>query len=363
MFLLVVMGWLTPVWAAQVTLAWDATTTYTDGTPATGLVSYYLSLQDNTGGLQRVDVGNQTTYTLTDLTEGLIYTITVTAKDDTIALESLPSSAITVPVPIAQPETASTPVGTAVSIVILATDTIPAGTPLTITAVTQGAHGEVTITGTSVTYTPEDSFVGTDSFTYTITAEQGASTTATITVTVLPSPHASPPVDTGYRPGLPNRRRRVRHRVPSLACLARNRRRHGPGPASPPGGTPGTVPGLPSPQPPPAGAGPASPPGGTPGTVSQPVSSSQPADYSVWVGYADLTDAVPINFPTPWDGSPGVIFKGCPDCPSLRHWRCPDREQHGRDADRSIRSSSVWIHAPSISGHPISRCLLEENSS
>ena len=34
MFLLVVMGWLTPVWAAQVKLAWDATTTYTDGTPA-----------------------------------------------------------------------------------------------------------------------------------------------------------------------------------------------------------------------------------------------------------------------------------------------------------------------------------------
>ena len=37
----------------------------------------------------------------------------------------------------------------------------------------------------------------------------------------------------------------------------------------------------------------------------------------MWVGYADLTDAVPINFPTPWDGSPDVIFKGCPDCPSL----------------------------------------------
>ena len=37
----------------------------------------------------------------------------------------------------------------------------------------------------------------------------------------------------------------------------------------------------------------------------------------MWVGYADLTDAVPINFPTPWDGSPGVIFKGCPDCPIL----------------------------------------------
>jgi hypothetical protein len=37
----------------------------------------------------------------------------------------------------------------------------------------------------------------------------------------------------------------------------------------------------------------------------------------VLVAYADLTDALPANFPTPWDGSPGVIFKGCPDCPAL----------------------------------------------
>jgi hypothetical protein len=37
----------------------------------------------------------------------------------------------------------------------------------------------------------------------------------------------------------------------------------------------------------------------------------------VLVAYADLTDAAPANFPTPWDGSPGVIFKGCPDCPVL----------------------------------------------
>ena len=92
MFLLVVTGWFTPAWAAQVNLAWNATTTYTDDTPVidTDLVVYYLSLQDSAGGLpQRVDVGNQTTYTLTDLTEGLTYTITVTATD-TVGLENSP---------------------------------------------------------------------------------------------------------------------------------------------------------------------------------------------------------------------------------------------------------------------------------
>src|SRR5256885_6855119 len=41
------------------------------------------------------------------------------------------------------------------------------------------------------------------------------------------------------------------------------------------------------------------------------------ADYSVFVGYADLERPNPVNFPTPWDGSPGVIFKGCSRCPTL----------------------------------------------
>ena len=205
MLLLVVTGCLTPLWAAQVDVAWNATKTYSDDTLLTVPVDYYLSLQDNTGGLQRVDVGNQTTHTLTGLTEGLIYTITVTATATDITVpESLPSNTITVP--IARPEMASTPAGTAVSIAVLPADTAPTGVPLTITAVTQGAHGVVTIIGTRVTYTPDESFVGTDSFTYTITAQQGAKTTATVTVAVLPGPpppliEGGPPPTAGETPG------------------------------------------------------------------------------------------------------------------------------------------------------------------
>jgi Big-like domain-containing protein len=282
MFLLVVTGWLPSVWAAPVNLAWDATTKYTDGTSVTTPVVYHLYIQDNAGGApQRVDV-DQTTYTLTDcpatdtppdctvtvtytltgLTEGQLYTITATATAMDLSEESLPSNALMVLVPITQPEPApepvSTPAGTPVSIPVLPPATAPTDAPPTITEVTQGAHGEVTITGTDVTYTPEASFVGTDSFTYTTTDGQGVATTTTVTVTVLP----------------------------------------------------GTQPSL-------AGAGTASPPSGTSGTMSQPASPGQPADYSVLVGYADLTHAVPANFPTPWEGSPGVIFKGCPSCPIL----------------------------------------------
>jgi len=50
------------------------------------------------------------------------------------------------------------------------------------------------------------------------------------------------------------------------------------------------------------------------GLLASPVHA---ADYSVLVGYADLEHVTPVNFPTPWDGSPGVIFKGCPGCPNL----------------------------------------------
>jgi hypothetical protein len=66
--LLLLSGWLSPALAGQVRLAWNATTTYTDGTPVTELAGYHLYVQDSAGGTQRVDVGNQTTYTLNGLT-------------------------------------------------------------------------------------------------------------------------------------------------------------------------------------------------------------------------------------------------------------------------------------------------------
>ena len=54
-----------------------------------------------------------------------------------------------------------------------ANDTDPESNPLSITDVTQGAHGIVTRIGNSVTYDPRRSFSGTDAFTYTISDGQG----------------------------------------------------------------------------------------------------------------------------------------------------------------------------------------------
>jgi hypothetical protein len=183
--LLVLGGWLSTALAGEVKLAWNAPTTYTDGTPVTAIAGYHLYLQDSAGGSRRVDIGNQTTYTLTGLTGGLTYTIAVTATDtSSTGHESSLSNSITVPVPLAQGDTVTDPAGTSLTIAVLANDTDPAGQSLTITSVTQGAHGTVTISGTSVIYTPAAGFVGTDSFTYTVTDGQGAYSTATVIVNV-----------------------------------------------------------------------------------------------------------------------------------------------------------------------------------
>ncbi|MBN9605680.1 MAG: tandem-95 repeat protein [Actinomycetales bacterium] len=84
--------------------------------------------------------------------------------------------------PVAVDDSASTRSGTAVSIPVLTNDL---GAGKTVTAVTQGARGAVTFTPAGVSYTPQSSFSGTDTFTYTLGAD-GGSTTATVTVTVAP---------------------------------------------------------------------------------------------------------------------------------------------------------------------------------
>lgn len=86
--------------------------------------------------------------------------------------------------PVAKPDTATTKSGTAVTIDLLANDTDPDGDPLTLKAVGQGAHGTVAISGTKASYTPAASFVGSDSFTYTVADGKGGSATGTATITV-----------------------------------------------------------------------------------------------------------------------------------------------------------------------------------
>src|ERR1044072_6230151 len=69
---------------------------------------------------------------------------------------------------------------------VLANDTDQDNDPLAITAVTQGAHGVVTITGggSGLTYAPATDYAGPDTFTYTISDGHGGSDTANVNVTI-----------------------------------------------------------------------------------------------------------------------------------------------------------------------------------
>lgn len=87
--------------------------------------------------------------------------------------------------PVAENDTAETLSGSPVEIAVLANDSDPDNDPLTVDKVTPGAEGtaEANSNGT-VTYTPREGFIGSDSFTYTISDGSGGVATATVSVTV-----------------------------------------------------------------------------------------------------------------------------------------------------------------------------------
>ncbi|MEZ9390184.1 Ig-like domain-containing protein, partial [Vibrio lentus] len=72
---------------------------------------------------------------------------------------------------------------TAGSINVLDNDTF--GENASVTGVTQGTNGTVTFNADgTVTYTPNEDYHGSDSFTYTVTTAAGNVETATVNVTV-----------------------------------------------------------------------------------------------------------------------------------------------------------------------------------
>ncbi|MFM9919242.1 Ig-like domain-containing protein [Lacisediminihabitans sp. H27-G8] len=95
------------------------------------------------------------------------------------------SATVTVTVlPVAAADAASTTANTAVtSSTLTAND---AGTGLTVTAVGSPVNGAVVLNGGSPIFTPATGFSGTGSYVYTATDASGKTTSATVTITVLP---------------------------------------------------------------------------------------------------------------------------------------------------------------------------------
>ncbi len=107
--------------------------------------------------------------------------------------------------PTANPDTAVTPLGTPVTVNVLAHDTDPDigtvhGDKLTVTTAGTPAHGTAKInTDGTITYTPNSGYVGKDTFTYTISDTSGKTSTANVTVTVLTNAYSG--VTTPDNPG------------------------------------------------------------------------------------------------------------------------------------------------------------------
>ncbi|MHA7901410.1 MAG: malectin domain-containing carbohydrate-binding protein, partial [Henriciella sp.] len=118
-----------------------------------------------------------------------VYPITVTATDDDLNVASQTflvtvTEAVNDP-PVANDDGAGTDINVAVAVDVLANDTDPEDDALTVDNFSQGANGAVVDLGNGVLeYTPNADFVGSDSFSYTISDVEGLESTATVNVTV-----------------------------------------------------------------------------------------------------------------------------------------------------------------------------------
>src|SRR5207253_2894238 len=126
--------------------------TYTPAPNYNGADSFAYTITDGHGGSATASVA-----------------VTITAANDA---------------PVAVNDTTTTTEDTAVSIAVLANDTDVDGDTLTVTGVGTPAHGNATVNGNAVTYTPALNYNGPDSFTYTISDGHAGTATASVAVTI-----------------------------------------------------------------------------------------------------------------------------------------------------------------------------------
>ncbi|WP_022950764.1 Ig-like domain-containing protein [Leucothrix mucor] len=86
--------------------------------------------------------------------------------------------------PLAADDSRSTPEDTAITIDVMSNDSDPDSDTISIESNDAPKSGTAVISGTNIVYTPNSGFVGTDTFTYTITDPDGLTSAATVTVDV-----------------------------------------------------------------------------------------------------------------------------------------------------------------------------------
>jgi hypothetical protein len=112
-------------------------------------------------------------------------TLSLAVRSNTVTLNFAPAGNRA---PVANPNTLDTVQNEPAQITaarLLANDRDPDGDPLTLTGVSAGsANGGAVTKGSAITYTPPAGFVGSDSFTYSISDGRGGTATASVTVAV-----------------------------------------------------------------------------------------------------------------------------------------------------------------------------------
>ena len=124
-------------------------------------------------------------YTLTPVADwnGRVPTITYTVNDALIGGNTTGTlNIIMSPVVDINADNATTHAGNSVTTDVLANDNF-SNPDATITAVTNGTNGTATLQNGQIIYTPRSGFVGTDTYTYTVTSG-GVTETSTVTVFV-----------------------------------------------------------------------------------------------------------------------------------------------------------------------------------
>ena len=147
-------------------------------------VSGWTAIPDSEDGAT-----NATSYTVNDLTNEEEYGFWIRARNTVGASEaSDPETATPVnTAPTAVDDATTTAEGTAVDIDVVANDTDLEGDTLQVTSVTMPSNGTAVIksgSATTITYTPNTGFHGSDSFTYVASDGNGGTDTGTVTVTV-----------------------------------------------------------------------------------------------------------------------------------------------------------------------------------
>ncbi|WP_457592166.1 Ig-like domain-containing protein [Hydrogenimonas sp.] len=96
--------------------------------------------------------------------------------------------------PLTQDDTAATDINTSVTIDVLANDSDPDGDMLNIDALTTPpGHGNATIVGNEILYSPQSGYSGSDSFVYRVDDGSGGNSTAQVLVTIAaPTPNRPP---------------------------------------------------------------------------------------------------------------------------------------------------------------------------